>query len=90
MEVQENLLEMFYMSRALGLAPFVLKRDGKGRIESFKLNYWLCGYSVLFLLVAGKTHETFVFIQCHRLFVFSVSLTFRFIVVDSSARNPVR
>ncbi|XP_031617469.1 gustatory receptor for sugar taste 43a-like [Contarinia nasturtii] len=71
MEIQENSLPVFYISRILGLAPYVFRQNGRNRVDEIRRLPWLCVYSICFLLTA-------------------VSLTFRFIFIDSYDKLPIR
>lgn len=54
MEIQESSLAVFYVNRVMGLAPYIIKRNKKGRIENIKLSIPLCIYSVLVLATVGR------------------------------------
>lgn len=50
MEIQENNPIIFYSSRIFGLAPYLIKRNEKGKIREYKLSILLCGYSAMVLI----------------------------------------
>lgn len=54
MEIQARTVPVFYVSRLLGLAPYIIKSNGKVRFDEIKLSVWLCFYSILVLLTSGR------------------------------------
>lgn len=56
MEIQVNSLPGFYCSRILGLAPYLIKRNNKDRVDDIRRSTWLCIYSICFMTVTGKSH----------------------------------
>lgn len=59
MEIQEASLPIFYVSRIFGLAPFVIRRNGKGKIADISRNLLLCIYSGFVLITSGK-HKSLI------------------------------
>lgn len=57
MEIQESTLSGFYCSRFFGLAPYVIKKNAKNRVDDFRRAPWLCIYSICFITVAGKRNQ---------------------------------
>lgn len=55
MEIQHSSFAIFYVNRVLGLAPYLTRRNKKGRIDEIKLSILLCIYSVLVLTTAGRS-----------------------------------
>lgn len=53
MEIQECSLPGFYCSRVLGLAPYLIRRNNKNRIDEIRRSPWLCFYSICVMTVAG-------------------------------------
>lgn len=53
MDIQESSLPSFYCSRVLGLAPYLIRRNSKDRIDEIRRSSWLCFYSLCFLAVTG-------------------------------------
>lgn len=93
MEIQDSSLPGFYCSRILGLAPYLFRRNNKDRIDDIRRSTWLCAYSICFMIASGKNAQTFnSYKLLISLFFFdiSVTLTIRFIFVDSNSKTPIR
>lgn len=54
MEIQESSLPGFYCSRILGVAPYLIRRNTKHRVDEIKRSPWLCAYSICFLIATGE------------------------------------
>lgn len=63
MEIQESSLPGFYCSRLFGLAPYLIKRNAKGRIEEIRRSPFITIYSVFVLTVAVSMTVRFIFVD---------------------------
>lgn len=95
MEIQESSLPGFYCSRLLGLAPYLIRRNAKSRIDEIRRSPWLSFYSVCVMTATGEFEQRLCIIM-HYFYGFThfnvhiVSMTVRFIFVDANADVPIR
>ena len=54
MELNENTLHIFHLSRICGFAPYLMRRNAIGQIVEIKYNVTLCVYSVVLMLALGE------------------------------------
>ena len=54
MEISDTNLSIFYVSRFFGLAPYLIKRNSKGKIVDFRSNVLLLIYSVCLFATIGE------------------------------------
>lgn len=63
MEIQQSSLAIFHVNRVFGLAPYLTRRNKKGRIDDIKFSVCLCIYSLLVLTAAGMLSLIFADIR---------------------------
>lgn len=99
MEIQEPTLYSFYFNRILGLAPFLIRRNNKSRIDEIRLALWISIYSMGLLIVSGKIrcfqkkkNRKKIEKKYQNLLIYHeiVYLTVRFIFIDADSKTPIR
>ncbi|XP_055298892.1 gustatory receptor for sugar taste 43a-like isoform X2 [Sitodiplosis mosellana] len=63
MEIQDSSLPGFYLSRVLGMAPYLIKKNDKNRVNDIRRSTWLCLYSICFMTATVSMTVRFIFVD---------------------------